>query len=49
MQKIICMGDIFFHSIERLNKISLWVQKLFFPMIKDAIDDNVYLTFDNHI
>lgn len=44
--KIIVMGDILFHSQKHLEKVSLWVQKLFLPIIKDAINENIELTFD---
>ena len=46
MKKIICMGDILYHS-ENFNKSSItWIYKMFLPIIKDALSSNVEITFD---
>lgn len=45
MKKIICMGDILFHSQKHLEKVSLWVQKLFLPVINDVIENDINITF----
>ena len=46
MKKIILMGDFLFRSQEYLTKNSLWLQQILYPIIKDAIDENVVITFD---
>lgn len=46
MRKIILMGDIFFHSSSYLNKQSLFVQRLFLPIIKSVIEENIEITFE---
>ena len=46
MTKIICMGDIFYTSLEHNKRHLCSYFKIFYPIIKDAISKNVNITFD---
>lgn len=46
MKKIICMGDILYHSQEFNKKSITWIYDMFLPIIKDAISSNIEITFD---
>jgi len=47
MNKIICMGDILYHSLEYLHKKSYWwTHNLFKPIIVDAVSDSIQVTYD---
>ena len=46
MKKIFMIGDFLFHSTEYLSEESMWALKLFFPMIRDAVNDKIEVMFE---
>lgn len=46
MKKIIIMGDYFYNSPEHVMKNSFWIYKSFLPMIKEALGNEIDVTFD---